>query len=123
MEVGAAQAKALAGITADLFSLTLHGVEAAVGFQALHDSPSKLHELTVGGSLCYDSHKLPELPLLQRLTFRQCISLTGKSVPLYPQEKRLTLIEFPKITGVGLQHMIRKALPALEVISFLVTRR
>ena len=71
--------------------------------------------------MCYDQYRLPELPSLQRLTFRECIRLTGKSLPIYPQVKELTLIECPKISGVGLQHIIRTALPALQVISFQVT--
>ncbi|KAL3146895.1 hypothetical protein ABBQ38_014867 [Trebouxia sp. C0009 RCD-2024] len=123
MEIDTAQAQALAGITAGLFSLTLHGSKAVAGFRALYDSQSQVHELTVRHSFDHDSHILPDLPFLQRLTFRECIHLSGKSVPLYPQAKRLTLIGCPKISGVGLQHMIRKALPALEVISFLGIRR
>lgn len=119
MEIDATQAQALGGITAELFRLTLHGNESSRGFQALHDSHPGIHELTLRHPMCH--YRLPELPSLQRLTLRECINLTGKSLPMYPQVKELTLIECPKISGVGLQHIIREALPALEVISFQVT--
>lgn len=123
MEIDTPQAQALGGITAELFRLTLHGVESTRGFQALHDSHPGIHELTSRNPtlMCYDHYRLPELPSLQRLTLRECTHLTGKSLPTYPQVKELTLIECPKISGVGLQHIIRKALPALEVTSFQVT--
>lgn len=68
MENDTAQAQALGGITAQLFRLTLHGVKSAGGFQALHDSQPRMHELTLRNPVCCDFHRLPELPFLQRLT-------------------------------------------------------
>ena len=46
-EIDTAQAQALEGITADLFTLTLHGGKSAGAFQAMHDIHLKVHELTL----------------------------------------------------------------------------
>ncbi|KAL3146902.1 hypothetical protein ABBQ38_014874 [Trebouxia sp. C0009 RCD-2024] len=122
MGIDTAQAQALMGVTAEVFRLTLHGDFSPQGIQALQNSQPKVHELTLRNSACNNFQTyLPELPSLQRLTLRECLELTGKSLPSYPRVTQLTLLDCHLITGPGMQHIIRTAFPALEVISFHVT--
>ena len=122
-----AQAQALKGVTAELFRLTLqniHGAQLDDTLQALQDNePAGVHELTLRNQQCCDTCRPPLLPFLQSLTLRECRSLTGKSLPSYPRVTQLVIIDCPGVTGDGLQHIIRKALPALQDISLHISAR
>ena len=98
-----------------MFRLTLHGDVAAEGIRALEDSQPEIHELTLWNPACEIVHEYLREPAAFH-TQGVC-NLTGKSLPTYPLVTQLALIECHLVTGVGIQHIIRKALPALEVMS------
>ena len=125
MNANTDQAQAIGGITAKLFRLTLHmnGAPSDKIFQDLQDSQPDIHELTLRKQRCCDICRPPLLPRLRSLTLRECSSLTGKSFPSYPRVTQLTLIDCPGVTGGGLHHIIKRALPALQVMSLHISAR
>ena len=114
-----AQAHAFGLITAEVFRLSLHGVIGGDELAALNSSRPAVHELTVWK--LDQTFSLPQLPSLQRLTFmsREKFSYTG--LRTFSNVTQLTLVDQVAICGEGLQHVIKKSLPALEAIALHVT--
>ena len=61
-------------------------------------------------------------PSLLRLTFVSCGGFSGKGLETLSTVTQLTLLDQVAISGEGLQHVFRKALPALEAIALHVTQ-
>lgn len=115
-----AQALLLNGIQADVLKLVVHGNYGDdLPLVGLRLSLPQVHDLTLYRFSDVDPiDGLPLLPSLQRLTIVECHELTGRSVLTYPNVTQLTLVDCPSVSGAGLQHIVRIALPALKAISF-----
>ena len=113
------QAHAFGSITAEVFRLNLHGAMRRHELAALNSNSPAVHELTVWN--LDRTFRLPHLPSLQRLTFVSCGGFTGKGLETFSSVAQLTLVDQVAVSGEGLQHVIRRALPALEAIALHVT--
>ena len=116
------QAQAMGGITASMFDLKLLEPLESCALEAFNAYQPRVHALTVWPAP-YSLLCLPELPSLQHLTLVGCGlgDFTGMSLQSYLHVTQLTFINYPCITGDGLQHIIRQALPGLKSVSFHAT--
>lgn len=116
------QAQALGGITASAFDLKLLKSPEGWALETLNACQPRIHALTVWPAP-YSLLCLPELPSLQHLNLADSGFgyFTGTSLHSYPHVTQLTFINCPCITGDGLQHIIRQALPGLKSVSFHAT--
>ena len=119
----AAQATRLAGITAGKFHMELHHVRELPANTLLALSTAspmvQLHELTLWDVDDDSCQQLQALPFLHTLTIIHSLLLTEATLNVHANVTKLTLINCPRISATGLQHMLSTALPGLTHLSIL----